>query len=417
MITANGIDTEVACGPRDHNGNRLVIVTRGQQQHRDCFDTDSAFRREKFLKAAEAKVGFNSSNREYIDNLIIAEADAVDETEQQSREIERFTLGELAQQYPKLNEPVIDGICREGESVNVIASSKVGKSWFVYYLMLCVALGIRWFGRFSTSPGRVLLVDNELHRPTLANRIQTVANAMGLDRADYADKLHVWPLRGRLRSLEELVPEFEQIEPGTFKLIVLDAKYRFAENDTDENSNSDDRRFANTLDKIAEHTKAAFVLIHHSSKGDQSGKRITDVGAGAGAQSRTADCHAILREHEEPNVVVLEAALRSFAPVEPLSLRWEFPLWTADNDLDPAKLKGNRGSQEERQAARDQKGMDQIMESIGTEPNSCREIQRLTGISRERCQRLLDKLTAEDRIQVSIGTIKGNVCDVFSKKI
>ena len=44
----------------------------------------------------------------------------------------------------------------------------------------------------------------------------------------------------------------------------------------------------------------SFVLIHHSTKGNQSGKTITDVGAGS--QSRTTDTHLIrdAREHTEP---------------------------------------------------------------------------------------------------------------------
>ncbi len=43
----------------------------------------------------------------------------------------------------------------------------------------------------------------------------------------------------------------------------------------------------------------------------QAGKAITDVGAGAGSQSRATDTHLILRPHEEKNCAVLDAAVRS----------------------------------------------------------------------------------------------------------
>jgi hypothetical protein len=84
---------------------------------------------------------------------------------------------------------------------------------------------------------------------------------------------------------------------------------------------------------------AAFVLIHHASKGDQSGKSVTDVGAGAGAQSRATDTHLILRPHAEDKVVVLDAAVRSWPPVEPICLRWDFPTWTPAPDLDASDLR------------------------------------------------------------------------------
>src|SRR5262249_13548999 len=46
----------------------------------------------------------------------------------------------------------------------------------------------------------------------------------------------------------------------------------------------------------------------------------------------------ILRPHEDDGAFVLEVALRSFAPVEPICLRWEFPVWVPANDLNPQQL-------------------------------------------------------------------------------
>ncbi len=43
-------------------------------------------------------------------------------------------------------------------------------------------------------------------------------------------------------------------------------------------------------------------------------KAMGGVGAGAGAQSRVADVHLVLRDHEEAGVAVVDAAVRSFAP-------------------------------------------------------------------------------------------------------
>jgi len=84
------------------------------------------------------------------------------------------------------------------------------------------------------------------------------------------------------------------------------------------------------------------VLIHHTSKGFQANKSVTDVGAGAGSQSRATDTHLVLRPHEEPGCVVLDAAVRSWPPVDPCVLRWEFPIWGVDHAADPLRLRSER---------------------------------------------------------------------------
>jgi hypothetical protein len=109
--------------------------------------------------------------------------------------------------------------------------------------------------------------------------------------------------------------------------------------DADENANKDMGGIYTTLDQIAEQLDCAIVAVHHASKGNQSGKAVTDVGSGAGTQSRSADTHLVLRQHEEPNVVVLEAAVRSFKPFDPVCIRWDFPIWNLADDLDPTQLK------------------------------------------------------------------------------
>jgi hypothetical protein len=120
--------------------------------------------------------------------------------------------------------------------------------------------------------------------------------------------------------------------------VVIDAFYRALPAGIDENANGDMTDIYNAIDEYAARLDCSFVLIHHASKGNQSGKAITDVGAGAGAQSRATDTHLILRPHAEQNVVVLDAAVRSWAPIDPICLKWEWPCWRLAPDLDPADL-------------------------------------------------------------------------------
>lgn len=250
-----------------------------------------------------------------------------------------ISVRQLMAACPALRPPVIDGLLREGETMNLIASPKTGKSWLVLDLAIAVATGRHWLGRFPTVAGDVLIIDNELHGETSANRIPKVAKARGLGTDEFADKVFIRNLRGGLQDIVSLGSFFRAIERGRFRLIVLDAFYRFLPAGMDENANADMASLYNHIDRYAADLGCAFVLIHHSSKGNQSGKSVTDVGAGAGSQSRATDAHLVLRQHEEPDVVVLDAAVRSWPPQESACLRWAFPVWDVADDLDPKRLK------------------------------------------------------------------------------
>lgn len=249
----------------------------------------------------------------------------------------RDALG-LCQEYKAMNPPVIHGLLREGETMNVIAAPKTGKSWLVLNLALSVAAGKPWLD-FPTEPGRVLLIDNELHPQTLANRIPRVAEAMQLPEEAWKDNFFVHPLRGRLQDLFRMESYFRELPAGHFKLIILDAFYRFMPKDMDENDNGTMANLYNLLDRCAASLRCAFLLIHHTTKGVQSGKSVTDVGAGAGSQSRAADCHFVLRPHEADGCLAVEAVTRSWPSPPPVVIRQEFPLWLPDPSLDPAALK------------------------------------------------------------------------------
>jgi len=252
------------------------------------------------------------------------------------------SLGELIAAYPSLRPPVIEGLLRQGETMNVIAPSKTGKSWLVIDLALAIATGRPWLG-MDCVQGDVLILDNELHGETSANRIPKVAERRGIDIGMVANRLYVENLRGRLVDLFALGPYFRQFAPGRFKVVILDAFYRFLPMRADENDNGTMASLYNYLDSYADHLKCSFVIIHHTSKGNQSLKEVTDVGAGAGAQSRATDTHLVLRRHEEEDAVVMEAAVRSWPPKEPICLRWAWPLWMPDESLDPTALRKEGG--------------------------------------------------------------------------
>src|SRR6056297_519773 len=129
----------------------------------------------------------------------------------------------LTQQYSQYRDPVIEGLLRKGETMNIIAGPKVGKSWLVLSLALSLSNGNPWLG-MDTEQSNVLLVDNELHVETMAQRLRNVAMA----QCESLMRLSVLPLRGRsedLMSCKKLI--IDEAQKNECGLIILDALYRF----------------------------------------------------------------------------------------------------------------------------------------------------------------------------------------------
>ncbi|GMV83729.1 MAG: hypothetical protein AMXMBFR7_49130 [Planctomycetota bacterium] len=307
------------------------------------------------------------------------------------------SLRELLKRFPSLRSPLIHGLLREGETINVISGPKIGKSWLVIDLALSVATGRRWLDAFECEPGRVLIVDNELHPETSTNRIPKVAKARGIPLDLIVDHIHVQNLRGQLQDLFALSSLFRSFKRGEYKIIVLDAFYRFMPMRCDENDNGTMASLYNHIDRYADELGCAFVLIHHTSKGNQSSKEVTDVGAGAGSQSRATDTHLILRKHEEEDAVVVDAAVRSWPPVEPRCLRWTFPVWTRADDLNPAELRKEGGRKKSPKAEAEEpnayNAQSFTMRFLGSEPKSLPRLleeAEAEGLSSRRVKRLID---------------------------
>lgn len=248
-----------------------------------------------------------------------------------------IAASELIRDYPDLRPVVIADLLREGETMNIVAAPKVGKTWLVHELAVAVVSGRTWLGK-ATKRGRVLLIDGELHQATLAHRLRTTQLTLGVSDADMA-ALQVWAVRGQRLTIDDIAAALKDASPGEYLLIVIDALYRFLPLDGEENSNETMTRVYNTLDAIAERSGASVVVVHHSTKGNQSDRAVTDVGAGAGSQSRATDTHLVVRLHDQEDAAVVAAAVRSFPPLEAFAIRSTKPGWALAPDLDPTLLR------------------------------------------------------------------------------
>src|SRR6056297_3649409 len=284
-------------------------------------------------------------------------------------------IADLVANHPELRRPVIHGLLRAGETMNVIASPKVGKSWLVTDLALSVATGRDWLEAFKCEAGDVLIVDN---------------------------------VRGRLQDINRLASDMLKLEPGRYRLVVLDAFYRFLPAKTDENDNAAMAAIYNLIDSVASKLGCCFVLVHHSSKGNQSGKSVTDVGAGAGSRSRASDTHLVLRQHEEPDAIVLDAAVRSWPPIMPRCLRFIFPTFQPADELDPLKLRPERPKKKKQSDEPDSVPIDPeeaaeqfAFDFVSPEPQTMAAILDAaveTGMARRAAERLLKRAERSKRV-------------------
>ncbi|WP_437206624.1 AAA family ATPase [Planctomicrobium sp. SH664] len=319
------------------------------------------------------------------------------------------TLAEMQAMYPTEAEPVIEGIARLGDICNIVSASKVGKTWFVYCLALSIVTGHRWLGR-RVKRGRVLIVDYELQPATIWHRLRIVAEAMGVRFEDVAEQVDVVSLRGQMVDLPTLSAKLvDRVPHGKYVAVILDALYRAMPAAGGENDNASMAAAYCLACQFGESTGAAWFLVHHSSKGDQSGKRVTDVGAGAGAQSRAADVHMILREHEENDCVVFAAVVRSFLPVEPQVLRWCFPLWQPQEHLNPLDLKKPKGSGDERQERQDRQGRETLIKAFKPgEKRNRKQLREATGMGHDRLNKLIRQLLDSEEIRIAETTTAKN---------
>jgi len=323
-------------------------------------------------------------------------------------DLEISDIGSIFDEEPRLREPIIEGLQRRGETLNFVASTKVGKSWASYGLGLSIAAGLKWLGRFQCHRGRVLHIDNELHKTTLDHRLWTMLRAMGLQRHEVEGYHKRISLRGKLRDFNQIRADLRK-HRGDFDYVILDALYRARPEGSKENSNDDFTMLYNAIDAFCEEHDVGFAAVVHSTKGNQSDKSVTDVGAGGGAQSRATDTHLVMRSHQEPGCVVVDAAVRSWAPIEPFTIRWGFPLWVPADDLDPQDLARQPTKQDQRQQQRDGEGFDKIVDALRfeSEPLTERAIRKFTKFGYERNMRLIGLMVDDGRLVENDSIISG----------
>lgn len=240
-----------------------------------------------------------------------------------------------APQYPPV---VIEGLLRESEIILMGGQAKRWKSWARADMLYCIGNGFKWLN-FPTVQGLVIHFDLELLEADLRWRFDQIHQSYCKEgfNGSLANLRYV-PLRGKSFTIADLEEHAEQLKKPHYAVASLDPIYRLlaTKNESDPTAVGE---LLNKFLSLGSDIKAAIALLQHFSKGDQSQKDAQDRFSGSSVWARYPDALMTFTDHQDEHCFTCEFTLRSFQPIEPFTVRWQFPRFRIDTALDPEKLK------------------------------------------------------------------------------
>jgi hypothetical protein len=162
--------------------------------------------------------------------------------------------------------------------------------------------------------------------------------------------------------------------------------YRGSENDS-----AIITQLLNDLDSITVNTGAAVLFSSHYSKGNQAEKESLDRVSGSGAWIRDPDSLLMMTAHQEQDCFSVDATLRNLPPLRSFVVKWDYPLFTRQEKLDPELLKKHGGRP---QTADPEKLLSELSDETGQEPKTViKRMKDQYDIARSSVYRMKDALT------------------------
>jgi hypothetical protein len=240
--------------------------------------------------------------------------------------------------HAPLEDPeVVTGLFRQGEKVYLGGGSKTSKTWFLMHMAACIATGRPFLGR-NTQKGRVIYANLELKWGTFANRWRHLLAGAKIPQEECDPNLAIWNFRAAGMTVELLLKWCQEIPKDGLSTIIIDPGYKLLRG-RDENALNSAADLGEYYEQIAHVTGAAVVVAMHFPKGNHADKDHMDRIAGSGGFARDADSILTLTRHEEDDCFSFEGTVRSLPPVDPVVVRWNFPLFAIDAHEDPKKLR------------------------------------------------------------------------------
>lgn len=328
----------IVCKEPDTGGETLVASVA--EHWKEPFDVVTLG---KYEDPSEAFVELGRDEAQTFISVALAQAETQGAEAEPSTRTDELppivSLSEVWGNLPPRAEPIIgnesDGLLRRGHVLLVNAPSKVGKSWLLDELGVCMSSGRPWLG-YECKRLPALFIDFELDRPSFYNRLKNVSDAMG--GAIDPSMIDTLSLRGYTASTEALtdhiIDEALSCRPkGYFGIAILDPIYLFGIGD--ENAAGDVRDVMRQIGRLATTLGCSIALSHHNAKGLAGAKSAIDRASGSGVFARFPDALLDLAQVRAPDdadldpdttVWRLTPTLREFRPQRPTTWVFQWPL-------------------------------------------------------------------------------------------
>jgi replicative DNA helicase len=232
------------------------------------------------------------------------------------RDIEIISAEEI---FAELAPPsyVAEGILRRGSLTLIGGYGSSGKTWLAVALLVAVATGSKWLGRFQCHQGPARFFDYESDTYEMKRRIQRVAHGMGIRDAVKALDLVSLPRLYITQSDSEA--RFTELAKG--RAIVIIDSLRAASVGLDEN----DSRIREGLDRlraVANRTQCAIVVVVHAKKTSGAAGEIDnrETLRGSSAIFDAADLVLTVGYKKKKPLLVQQAKARHGVPVQPFGV-------------------------------------------------------------------------------------------------
>ena len=171
---------------------------------------------------------------------------------------------------------LIEGLFEKDALAIIWGASGEGKTFVVLDMLVAIATGEKWLGKYPVKKGNVIYAIGESPRG-LMRRAAGAARYRGLKDVP---GLHFYPQAPQLLTAQGLKHFLKQIEPLKPKVIVIDTVARSMMGG-DENSAQDMGLFVHACDEIRKATGACVLLVHHTAKARKPGQPPSERGSGA----------------------------------------------------------------------------------------------------------------------------------------
>jgi hypothetical protein len=163
---------------------------------------------------------------------------------------------------------LVENIIMQGRVNLFFGGSGYGKSYALFTMLACIAMGEPWLGR-KVKQQKCLLIDEDNGDDRCADRFAEIYRGLGI--TDEVPLGYISLSHFKLDMPEDL-KEIETIITTTgAKVVLFDSVARFMSGD--ENSAQDMQKVAGALREIAEDLKVTIIAIHHTGKDEKRGER------------------------------------------------------------------------------------------------------------------------------------------------